>query len=98
MLPRRQTIKEKLIKTYKTKKRVLMSIFRVKGKQQHLMREVRTPKPSLIEGESGASYLYTRPRTRSAAETVESAALSLEGIDHVESCHSLPLGMLSVGD
>jgi hypothetical protein len=34
----------------------------------------------------------------SASETVKGAALSLESVDYVESCHSLPLGMLCVGD
>ncbi len=35
---------------------------------------------------------------RLTTETVESAALSLEGIDHVEGGDSLALGVLSVGD
>lgn len=34
----------------------------------------------------------------SPAEAVESAALSLEGVDNVESCDGLPLGVLCVGD
>lgn len=40
----------------------------------------------------------SKSKSRSAAETVEGAALSLEGVDNVESCHSLSLGMLCVGD
>lgn len=33
-----------------------------------------------------------------ASETVEGAALTLEGIHHVHGCHGLALGVLSVGD
>jgi hypothetical protein len=35
---------------------------------------------------------------RLATETVEGAALSLEGIDNIERCHCLSLGVLGVGD
>jgi len=35
---------------------------------------------------------------RLTSETVQGAALSLEGIDHVHGGHSLPLGVLGVGD
>lgn len=35
---------------------------------------------------------------RLAAETIESAALSLEGIDNIEGGDGLALGVLSVGD
>ena len=37
-------------------------------------------------------------RIRLTTETVESAALSLEGIDNVEGCDSLSLGVFGVGD
>ena len=33
-----------------------------------------------------------------SSESVKGAPLPLEGIDHVHGSHSLPLGMLSVGD
>ena len=33
-----------------------------------------------------------------STETVQSAALSLEGVDNVEGCNSLTLGVLSVGN
>ena len=37
-------------------------------------------------------------RNRLTAETIESAALSLEGIDNIEGGDGLALGVLSVGD
>ena len=37
-------------------------------------------------------------RKRLTTETVECATLSLEGIDDVEGCDGLALGVLSVGD
>ena len=33
-----------------------------------------------------------------SAKAVQGPALPLQSIDHIHSCHSLPLGMLGVGD
>ena len=57
----------------------------------------------LPSSESAAHVVAPQPpssesESRSAAETVEGAALSLQGVDNIESCHSLSLGMLCVGD
>jgi hypothetical protein len=39
-----------------------------------------------------------RRETRLTTETVKSAALSLEGVDNIERCNRLALGVLSVCD
>jgi hypothetical protein len=38
------------------------------------------------------------PRRRLTTETVEGTALALEGVDNIEGCDGLALGVLSVGD
>jgi hypothetical protein len=43
-----------------------------------------------MRAEFGCGYLAT--------ETVESASLPLEGVDHIHGSHSLPASMLGIGD
>merc|ERR1719209_18563 len=42
--------------------------------------------------------MCTGPGDSSATKSVQRAPLTLQGIHHVHCCHSLPLGMLSIGD
>jgi hypothetical protein len=64
------------------------------------MRVISRTKPSPSPKTAGEKTPHPWPPrvTRLAAETVEGAALSLEGIDNVEGCDSLALSVLGVCD
>ena len=57
----------------------------------------KKPKPQGLE--KAKLHLHiTRTDVKLSSKAVQGPALPLEGIHHVHGSHSLPLGMLSVGD
>ena len=58
----------------------------------------RYPRPNLQPRETTDPPMKSRMPSNLSTETVEGTTLALEGVDHVERCDGLTLGVLGVGD